>query len=303
MNINTIKKYLFHPKNVLMYLLRSGLFNGMSDENYLKIYYKLKFNKKLNLDNPQTFNEKVQWLKINDRNPYYTNFADKYEVKKIIEEKIGKKYVVPTIGVWDKFDDIDFDKLPNKFVIKCTHDSGSIIICKNKEEFDINSARKYINKCLKKNYYYHGREWVYKDVKPRIIIEDYLETSDGNLNDYKFFVFSGNVYCIQVDYDRFTDHHRNFYDTNWNYLPFTTCYPTNEKKYIEKPKKLDEVIDIVKKISKLMNDPKLLRIDFYITDTFIYFGEVTFYHGNRIRAIYARRMGQKIRGKDYITIL
>lgn len=275
-----ILQLIKNPKLILLKLDNLRIIT-LKDEVYLKILSSKVYKKKLDLNNPQTFNEKLQWLKLHDRNPEYTKMVDKYEVKKYIASIIGKEHIIPTLGVWNKFEEINFDLLPNKFVLKCTHDSGSIVICDNKESFDINLAKKKINKSLRKNYYYHGREWPYKDVKPRIICESYIGTESGPLNDYKFFVFSGKVYCIQVDYDRFVDHHRNFYDTNWNYLPFTTCYPTNENKKIEKPKKLEEVIKMAEKISEVMGKPKFLRIDFYIEDNFTYFGEVTFYHGNR----------------------
>ena len=144
------------------------------DEKYLKMKFKKVMKKNLNLNNPKTFNEKLQWIKLYDRNPIYTNYVDKYEVKKIIKNTIGDEYIIPTLGVWDKFDDIDFSKLPNQFVLKCTHDSGGLIICKDKSKLNLKKARTRFNLIMKRNYYYRFREWPYKNVKPRIIAEKYI---------------------------------------------------------------------------------------------------------------------------------
>ena len=164
----------------------------LSDKKYLSIRYYEIFHKKLDLEKPEGFNEKLQWLKLYNRNPEYTKMVDKYEVKKYIEKIWGKEYVIPTIGVYEKFEDIDFEKLPEKFVMKCTHDSGGLSICRSKENFNKEEAKNKINKSLKKNYYYASREWPYKNVKPRIIAEPYLENQKGKgLIDYKFFCFNG----------------------------------------------------------------------------------------------------------------
>lgn len=164
----------------------------MDDKEYLKILYEIVMGKRLELDNPQTFNEKLQWLKLYDRNDEYTKMVDKYEVKKYVEDKIGKQYIIPTLGVWDRFEDIDFDKLPNKFVLKCTHDSGGVVICKDKNLFDRKLAQKKINKNLKENFFWQSREWPYKNVKPRIIAEEFLENkSKEEIVDYKYYCFDG----------------------------------------------------------------------------------------------------------------
>jgi hypothetical protein len=156
-----------------------GFFRNWSDERYLKAAYRAKFHKRLDLDNPQTYNEKLQWLKLNYRKPIMTAMVDKYEVKKYIADLIGEEYIIPTLGVWDRFEDMDFDKLPNQFVLKCTHDSGGVIICKDKSKLDKIKAQSKLEKCLKRNYYYQNREWPYKDVKPRIIAEQYMEDESG----------------------------------------------------------------------------------------------------------------------------
>ena len=170
------------------------------DKLFLKLRYFKSCHKFPNLKEPKTYNEKIQWLKLHDKNPLYTTLVDKYEVKKYIADKIGEEYIIPTLEVWDSFDDIDFDSLPNQFVLKCTHDSGGLVICNDKNKLDIAQARKTITSSLKNNYYWSGREWPYKDVKPRIIAEKYMEDSQTEeLRDYKFFCFNGRVQCYKVD--------------------------------------------------------------------------------------------------------
>lgn len=188
MIIRILIKVFKNPKKIIEFAGYKQLLNWIDDKAYLKLMYYLIFDKKLNLNNSKTFNEKLQWLKLYDRNPLYTKLVDKYEVRKYIAQTIGEEYLIPLIGVWDKFDDIDFSTLPNQFVLKCTHDSGGLVICKNKSKLDIEVARKKINKCLRRNYYYSGREWPYKDVKPRIVCEKYMVDESGvELKDYKFF--------------------------------------------------------------------------------------------------------------------
>mgnify|MGYP000927822232 CR=1 FL=1 len=185
-----------------------GFYDKMDDESFLKMAYKRKFGKELDLKNPVTFNEKLQWLKLHDRKPEYTTMVDKYEAKAYIAQKIGEEYVVPTLGVWEKFDDIDFTKLPNAFVLKCTHDSGGLVICKDKSKLDREKARKKINKSLHSNYFGGGREWPYKNVKPRIIAEPLLKddaTKVGEqecLTDYKFFCFGGIPKIVYISKDK-----------------------------------------------------------------------------------------------------
>ena len=249
----------------------------MKDEDYLKVKYRYKTGKELNLDNPTTFNEKMQWLKIHDRNPEYIKMVDKYEVKKYVSDMIGEEYIIPTLGVYDKFDEINFEKLPNQFVIKCTHDSGGIVICKDKTQLDIKATKNKINECLKKNYYYNAREWVYKDIKPRIIVEKYMEDeSKKELKDYKFFCFNGEAKYIQVDFDRFTNHKRNIYDTNWNLTDIQILYPRHENIKIDRPQKLELMLELA---GKLARGKKFVRVDFYSIIQNVYFGELTFYPG------------------------
>ena len=252
----------------------------LSDKKYLKYRYKIQMKKELNLDNPKTFNEKMQWLKLNDHNPEYTKMVDKYEVKEYISKIIGKKYIIPTIGIYENFDDINFESLPNKFVMKCTHDSGSVCICKDKTQMDINEYRKKIEKSLKINYYYSGREWPYKNVKPRIIIEKYLDDlSDNQINDYKFMCFNGKVECSFVCTERDNKDKGlavTFFNREWKKLPFQRHYRNSNKK-IEKPINYDKMIVLAEKLSQ---DIPFIRVDFYEVDKKVYFGELTLYPGS-----------------------
>lgn len=252
----------------------------LPDKLYLRIFFYRNKGYKLSLRNPQMFNEKIQWLKLYDRNPEYTKLTDKYEAKKWVKAAIGEEHIIPTIGVWEKVEDIDFEKLPGQFVLKCTHDSGSIIMCEDKEKFNVEMAKQNLAKALKENYFYFGREWSYKNIKPRIIAEKYMQDeSNRELKDYKVFTFSGKPYCIQVDFGRYTDHKRNFYSTEWEYMPFTTCYPTDPEREIKKPQCLKELLLLSEKLAKAAGNPNFVRIDFYIIYSRIYFGEMTFYHG------------------------
>ena len=198
-----------------------GKYNSMSDEEYIKKMFKAKLGYELNLENPKTFNEKLQWLKINDRNDMYTTLVDKYAVKKYVSDILGEEYIIPTLGVWDRFEDIEFDNLPEQFVLKCTHDSGGLVICKNKKELNHAKAKKIIDSSLKTNFYWHGREWPYRDVKPRLIAESYMEDEKtSELRDYKFFCFSGTVKCFKIDFDRFINHRANYYGRDMQLLDF-----------------------------------------------------------------------------------
>lgn len=247
----------------------------VSDKFFIKLKYEYMMDKKLNLKNPKTFNEKLQWLKLYDRNPEYTKMVDKYEVKRYVANIIGDEYIIPTIAIYDKFDDIDFSKLPNQFVIKCTHDSGGLVICKDKVNLDYNKAKKKINKCLKTNFYYTGREWPYKNIKPRIIIEKYMEDqNEKDLKDYKFFCFNGVPKFMFVAVDRPYDTKFNFYDLNFKKLPFMQHYHNFNKKIV-KPKGFDEMVELAKKLSQGIPH---VRVDFYDINGKTYFGELTFFH-------------------------
>ena len=249
-----------------------------SDELYIKVRYRLTFGKRINLKEPKTYNEKLQWMKLYDRNPLYTQLVDKFEVRSFIENRIGKDYLIPCYGVWNRFDDIDFATLPNQFVIKCTHDSGSVLICRDKSKFDVNAARKHFEKCLKHNSFISGREWAYKNVKPRIIVEQFMvDDSMVGLKDYKFFCFDGYVKALFIATDRGVPGKKvkfDFFDENFNHLPFKHGHE-NADILPPKPEHFEEMKAIAEKLSKGLRH---VRVDLYNVNGKVYFGEMTFYH-------------------------
>ena len=273
---NTVKDILKRPQLLFLTFGHREWFNWMSDEQYLKIAYWARMGKKLNIDKPQTFSEKLQWMKLHDRNPLYTKMVDKFEVKSLVAEKIGSEYIIPTIGVWDNVDEIDFASLPNQFVLKCTHDSGGLVICKDKSSLNINSAKKALAKCLKHSFYWGMREWPYKNVKPRIIAEQYMEDETGELRDFKFFCFNGEVKALFIATDRTKKEETkfDFFDADFNHLPFTNGHP-NAKIPPAKPVCFDEMKSLAAKLS--CGIPQV-RIDFYEIRGKVYFGEMTFFH-------------------------
>ena len=247
------------------------------DELYLRIAYRCVTGKKLHLNPPLTYNEKLQWLKLHNRQPEYTSMVDKYEVRKFVADRVGEEYLVKSLGVWNKADEIDFDTLPNQFVLKCTHDCGGLVICRDKSALDIEAAKKQLDNCLKTNFYYQGREWPYKNVKPRIYAEEYLEDAgETQLSDYKVFCFDGVPQIIQVDYDRYEGHKRQFFDCDWNRMDISFHFPSDTVKKIARPEVLPEMLGLAKKLS--VGFPHL-RTDFYIVNNKLYVGEMTFFHG------------------------
>ena len=263
---------------IVVRIFRQKLFRDLvSDANYLRIINYLRLGGKLDLNNPRTFNGKIQWLKLHDRKDIYTTMVDKYEVKKYVANIIGEQYIIPTLAVYDFFDDINFDELPNRFVIKCTHDSGGLVICQDKTKFDKVAAKRKINKAMKRNYYYNSREWPYKNVKPRIIVEKYMEDkSVGEIVDYKVMCFNGKAKMIFTCTERFSDGLKvTFFDLDWNKLPFERHYPAS-KKVIKRPKNLKKMIEFSEKLSK---DITFVRMDWYEIGGKLYFGEYTFYPG------------------------
>ena len=275
--IEKVQYFIEDPDYRFLVLASKGYFDSLSDEDFLKRKFRALMGYELNLENPQTFNEKLQWLKLHDRNPEYIRMVDKYEVKQYVAGIIGEEYIIPTLGVWNSFEEIDFNKLPNQFVLKCTHDSGGIVICKDKKAFNIRSAKDKINKSLKRSYFYYGREWPYKKVKPRIIAEPYLTDESGiELMDYKFMCFQGVPKIILICKDRFTETGitEDFFDSNWNHLNFKRLEHECSKEEIVKPRELDELLNISVELSR--NIP-FIRCDYYIVQEKIYFGELTFY--------------------------
>lgn len=272
-----VKRFITSKEIRFSYLTKLGFFNSWSDEKFLRKKYRIVTGEELDLDNPRTFNEKLQWQKIYDRKPLYTTLVDKYAVKEWVKGKIGNEYVIETYGVWENFDDIDFSKLPEKFVLKTTHDSGGVIICKDKSTFDRRAARRFINNSMKLNYYYAGREWPYKDVPHRIIAEKYLVDESGvELKDYKFFCFNGVPKLIQVDFGRFTVHKRNLYTPAWEYVDAQIKFPKDPTTQIPRPVRLDRMLEIASILSEGIPQ---VRVDLYSIGNDIFFGEMTMTHG------------------------
>lgn len=277
------------------------LFRQCSPDKYeelLKKWYKEYTGLSLDIDTPRTFNEKIQWLKLHDSTREKTILSDKYLVREWVKEKIGDKYLVPLLGVWDSFDEICFRYLPDRFVLKCNHGSGWNYIVNDKNEIDYDDCQKKINNWMKLNYAYTSLELHYKDIKPRIIAEEMLIPEDGgDLKDYKLFVFGGKVELIQVDIDRFHYHRRNLYTTDWKYVHAEICYPTAPEVKVEKPDCLEEMITLAETLGRGFAH---VRVDFYLVNNAIYFGEMTFTHGSGIERFEPKELALKM--GDLISI-
>lgn len=270
--IAVIIKILKKPRLIIKHLGDKKVFNFLPDETYLKLVYWGETGKKLNLENPKTYNEKLQWLKLNDRKEIYLTYVDKLAVRKYIEEKLGKKYLIPLIAVYDTYESIKWDKLPKQFVLKCTHASGANIICRDKDKLDKKVVKKKLKKWLNKNWYYFGREWPYKYVKPRILIEKYLA---DNIIDYKIMCFNGIPKIIQVHQNRYQeDYTMDYYTVDWEKTKISKKGVKNSAELLNKPKNLDEMLEIA---SILAQDTYFVRIDLYNVKGKIYFGEITLY--------------------------
>ena len=278
--MSKIRTFIENPQYFITSPASKGWLNWVPDSLYLKVLYRVIMGRKLNLKNPKEYNEKLQWLKLNDRKPEYSTMVDKYEVRGYIGDLLGDKYLIPCLGIYDSVDDIDIDALPDRFVLKCTHDSGSVEICKDKSSFDIEGARHRLSQAMKRNYYATYREWPYKYVKPRIIAEGYLEGDGGDLKDYKVMCFNGEAKIIEVHENRFVEgkvHTQTFYDREWNIVPLTQIETVTVDRPGERPRQLDEILRLSELIAKNMYHA---RIDWYIEGDKIYFGEITFFDGS-----------------------
>lgn len=283
--INKIWRFLSDTDYRFLVSAGRGWLAGMPADEFLKRMYSIRMNRELNLDNPQTYTEKLQWLKLYDHRPEYTNMVDKYAVKEYVAEKIGSEYVIPLLGSWDRVEDIDFDALPEKFVLKTSHDSGGIVVCKDKKQLDIAAAKKKLRYFLKRNYYDHNREWPYKNVPHRIIAEAYMEDSaTAELRDYKFFTFGGvpKVLYIAQGRGRGEPTVADFFDMEFNHLPFTIDHDMAPVPP-EKPKCFEEMKRLAVRLSE--GTPQL-RVDFYEVDGKVYFGEMTFFHCTGMEAFH-----------------
>lgn len=296
----TIKKLLKNPSIIIRGLNKLGLLRWISDERYIKWRYYIQHNEKLNLVQPKTYNEKLQWLKLNYHNADYVKLVDKSQVREYVANKIGKEYLIPIVGEWNNGNDIKWESLPDKFVLKCTHDSGSLVISTDKSKLNKEKAINKLNKALSYNYYYSGREWPYKYVEPKIIGEEFLEVQEGKeLQDYRFFCFEGDPKFITVD-TNINDKEktrRNLYDLDWNLLDAEITYPRDVNSNIVKPDNLEEMIKISRKLSKGIPH---VRIDLYNLEGKVYFGEITFYHQSGLGIIRPKSFENKM--GDWINI-
>lgn len=271
-----IKAFSYRMEAKILSLLSPFL----PDRFYLKRMFRHRVGYPLNLKTPRTFNEKLQWLKLNNRNPEYTRMVDKIAAKDFVESIIGKKYIIPTIAVSDRVEDIDFSMLPEKFVLKCSHDSGGVIVCRDKANFDAENAKRTLSQKLRHSYYLNGREYPYKNVPPRILIEQYIDDdSEYGLRDYKLLCYNGVCKNLYVCTGRSTkEPHFDFFDNKWNHLPLE-CHGPNADTCPRRPENLDEMIAVAERIARVIKSP-FVRIDLYNVAGKIYFGEITFFSFN-----------------------
>ena len=272
--MSKITRYIKNPGKIIVYLMNKNFFAFLPDKIYLKLKFKLLMGKKLNLKNPKTFNEKLQWLKLYDRKDIYTKMVDKYEAKEYVKNIIGEEYIIETLGIYDSFNDIDFSKLPNQFVLKPTHASGNVFICKDKSQINYKKLKKMVHKWLRRDYYKIHREWPYKNVKRRIIAEKYLsEFENQDIKDYKFFVFNHKFVYSFVCSDRQKNLKFTFFDKNKKMMNFTQDNCPNDVN-IKLPKNYKKMVQLSEKLAQ---DAIEIRVDFYEINNKIYFGELTFY--------------------------
>lgn len=261
-----------------MKLFYTKILRYLPDKPYVYLYYLRHQRELLHLKNPRKFTEKIQWLKVYGNLEKYSLYADKFTVRSYIEQKVGSRYLVPLLGVWDTFEDIPFDSLPERFVLKATHGCNYNFICKDKSQIDFEALRSTMNQWLHENFYEQERETQYKDCKPRIICEEYLEDETGGLRDYKVWCAQGVPRLVQVDSDRFTNHKSDIFDTHWNKLEHLSASTFGVlEQSIDKPKNLQEMLRVA---SKLSADFPFARIDMYMVNHKIYVGELTFTPGS-----------------------
>lgn len=283
--LRTLYKFITNAEvrfHILAYL---GFLNHISGERFLKIAYRISMRKELDLEHPQTYTQKLQWLKLYDHRPEYTRMVDKFAVKQFVAEQIGEEFVIPLLGVWERVEDIDFDALPDQFVLKTTHDSGGIIVCKDKARLDAEAARKKLRYFHKRNYFNQNREWPYKNVPHRIIAEPYMEDSRyKELRDYKFFTFGGEPKVLYIAQGRGqgAETAADFFDMEFNHLPFTIDHDIAEN-----PPERPAQFELMKKLAaQLSEGTPQLRVDFYEVDGKVYFGEMTFFHCSGLAAFH-----------------
>jgi hypothetical protein len=262
---------------------------------YVRRDYRKRTGQKLDLRNPVTFNQKIQWLKLNYHNPILTRMADKYSAKEVVKERLGDDRSVPTAAIFNSPDQIRLADLPNALALKATHGSGWNIISRDKSELDEGEIQSYFRFWLGKSYYMYSKEWAYKHIRPRVICEPLLIDEHGNLPlDYKFFCFGGEARFVQVDFDRFTNHTRAFYDIEWRKQPFSVGYPLSEKT-VDRPRKLNQMLELAQALSA---DLPFLRVDQYVVSDEVFIGELTAYPGNGMETftdeVSNRRLGDML---------
>jgi hypothetical protein len=271
--LKKIMQFLKHPVDLILYLLGMRLFWILPDKIYLSIKYRLTNKKKLNLKHPITLSEKMQWLKLYDRNPVYTQIADKYAVRNYIQKRIGDNYLIPLLGVYNSFDEIDFEELPDQFVLKPNHTSGDIYICTDKSKIDYKALKKLTSKWLKRHFYWAHREWPYKNIKPKLLCEKFL-SNDGKVpDDLKVLCFHGKAKLIEVHTGRFDNHMLTNFTPDWTRTTLMHDFPPFLE-YYDKPPLLEEMLQLSEQLAK---DLIHIRVDWYIVDHKLYIGELTLY--------------------------
>lgn len=283
--LEKIKRFIYNPKDRFSYLNEIGFYNKTADERYLKKIFKVMMGKELNLESPQSYNEKLQWLKLYDQKELYTTLVDKYKVREYVRKKIGNEFLIPLLGVWDHVDDIPFEILPNQFVLKCNHNSGlGMYICTDKSLMDIEFVKRNLEKGLKQDYYMTRREWPYKNVPRKIICEKFMTDDLNNgLKDYKFYCFNGVVKLLGIYTDRNSKSptKADYFDRDFNWINMEWGYQHSENKP-EKPLLFNEMVSVAEKLAEGFIE---IRVDLYLCGDRIYFGELTFFDGSGLDSI------------------
>lgn len=294
-----MSSFLQHAKRALtdprhdyeLFLGRTS--NWWSDESFIKQMYWARTGKHLTLDNPQTFTQKQNWLKLHDHNPFYTTLADKYRVKAFVASKIGQEYVVPCYGFWEKVDDIDIASLPEKFVLKCNHNSGGAVICKDKSKLDVEKAKAGLQRCLKDDFYKYARVWPYKNIKRGILADMFLDDHQGTeLRDYKWWCFNGEPKVMYFT-NKGKDIYENFYDMDYNPLDISHGFRRYSPE-IEKPAEFEEMRQLAAELSEGI---PFVRVDFFDVEGHVYFGEFTFFDWGGMKPVsdeWEKRIGEWI---------
>lgn len=279
----SLRKIINNPAKIVFVLDRLKISKLFPDKMYLKLKFRASVGKSLNLKNPKTYNEKLQWLKLYDRQPKYTDMVDKYEAKKYVAKQIGEKYVVPTLGIWERVEEIDYESLPNQFVLKCTHDSGGLVICRDKSNLNVENTKRKLERALNNKFYWRAREWPYKNVPPRIIAEKYMEDKEtAELRDYKFYCFNGIPQAVMINGGRGQGKTTaDYFDMEMNRLDFTWGHPHSTESHLI-PKCFEEMKNLAAVLSA---DIPHVRVDFYEVNGCVYFGELTFFDGGGFEAI------------------